>query len=276
MTEAVRKVRCRECQGKGERVDGRSTIKHAETCSRYRVPQRARQAENFELAMAMDKAARQPATPPSTADTAKPRKPRTVETSTDSGADPQAAECVRLRDELHLSWMAIGAKLSLPGSKSGAANARRLYKAGTGVKPQGTVAGKGVSKGPRTPKHAGNEGPKVDRKLALMEKGHVLPLDLTDEEVVALVAGKTIEWGINLATLCPGPDQWCNQEARVHPTDVLIQLYDDETPELSLGSRVLRFREFLGYESDKRSDRYGEAIGGNTRTVRVNAIHTIR
>jgi hypothetical protein len=186
-----------------------------------------------------------------------------------------AAECRRLRDEQGMAWWLIGKTLGLPGAgdsattgKGGAHRARRLY-ASNGVEVPRTRAPRNGSQPAKGP---GQRGSKTERKIMVTMGAHVIPEDYTDEEVVAHVAGRTIEWGINLRRLCGvGEDFWTNQEARVHPTDVIID--EDLDPE---GGRVLRFREFHGYDSDPKSRKFGEPLAGPTRTVRVSAIHTVR
>lgn len=247
---AVRKVRCKGCGTRGT-VDELRVAGHGADC----------------------KASQTAAKP-----TSRRTRVRVAEPAGSAGSDGLAAECKRLRDEHGLSWMAIGAKLSLPGSKNGAARARALYRAANGGNPhQSTRAVRRsdpdrAPRAPRTPRHAANSGSKVERKLRLLEQGHVIPEDTTDEAVVALVAGRTIEWGVNVARFGGGDDHWVNLEARVHPTDVGI-FEEDYTPE---GERVLRFREFLGFDDDRKSSTFGKPLGGPTRTVRVNAIHTVR
>lgn len=237
---ATRKVKCRKCGTAGTRTELKAAG-HGSGCQASQNDVQPRSTRS------------QVATPAPAAST---------------GNDPLSAECRRLRDVEGLSWMAIGAKLGLPGSKNGAANARKLYaQNGTPHVKRSRV----TSASNRPAKPATSRGSKAERKLAVVAGSHVIPEDTTDEEVVALVAGRTIEWGINLARLAPGPDHWINQEARVHPNDVMVEEERDAD-----GSRVLRFREFLGYDDDKRSPRYGQPMGGTTRTVRLSAIHTVR
>lgn len=200
-------------------------------------------------------------------------------TPSSNGSSPSvdlAAECRRLRDEQGMAWWLIGKTLGLEGAgdsattgKGGAHRARRLY-ASTGVEVPRTRAPRngGTAAARRGP---GQAGSKVERKVRVAAGNHVIPEDYTDEEIIAYVRGRTIEWGINLANLDGGPDYWLNQEMRVHPTDVII----DEDPD-QFGGRVLRFREFLGYDQDQRSNTFGQPIGGQTKTVRVRAIHTVR
>lgn len=194
--------------------------------------------------------------------------PRTTPQPRTGGSDEKAAECRRLRDEQGMAWWLIGKTLGLPGAgnsaatgKGGAHQARRLY-ASTGKEVPRTRAPRGKAAEPKGP---GQVGTKTERKIALTLGEHVIPEDLPDEEVVALVAGKWIEWGVNLADLAPGKDEWYNHEARVHPEYVMV----DEDPAKD-GSRTLRFREFLG------RDDHGRLMSGPTRTVRLRAIHTVR
>ena len=284
--QAVRRVRCKECNGMGTRVDGVTSVEHEATCSKAAVPRRAKACDRCgksdgkltrviggyrHMACHNAKAAQTDATPRKRA-----RGTLATPSAPQHASDPVAAECKRLRDELNLSWMAIGAKLSLPGSKSGAATARKLYaQANGGSRPAGTVKGTGATRQHKgsAPKHVGNTGSKTDRKIQLVERGHVIPTDMPDEEVEALVAGRTVEWGIDVRALAggQGEEHWTNQEARVHPTDVYVEEDLDD-----LGGRVLRFREYLGIDTDPHSKRFGDPMGGSTRTIRVNAIHTVR
>lgn len=242
--EATRVVRCRGC---GERGTA-ATLKaegHGAGCKRAQTPAK-----------------------PTTAAPA----PRHIPKQRSSVEVDQAAECRRLRDEQGMAWWLIGKTLGLPGAgdsaatgKGGAHQARRLY-ASTGKEVPRTRAPRGKAAEVKGP---GQAGTKTERKTALTLGEHVIPEDLPDEEVVALVRGRAIEWGVNLADLCPGQDEWYNYEARVHPEDVMV----DEEPAKD-GSRTLRFREFYGYEEDRNGDR--KPVAGPTRTVRLRAIHTVR
>lgn len=239
---ATRVVRCRGCGARGTaaalKADG-----HGAGCTQT---------------------AQTPAKPTATA-----TAPRHIPKQRSSPEVDQAAECRRLRDEQGMAWWLIGKTLGLPGAgdsaatgKGGAHQARRLY-ASTGKEVPRTRAPRGKAAEVKGP---GQTGTKTERKTMLTLGEHVIPEDMPDEEVVALVAGKHIEWGLNLADLCGGPDDWYNHEARVHPTDVIV----DEEPAKD-GSRTLRFREFHGYHSQTHLP-----IAGPTRTVRLRAIHTVR
>ena len=247
IAEAVRRVRCRECKAPGTRAEGaaQSTIDHEPQCSRYvRPAQKAAKPTNGRKA---------PTTAPA------PRQ---------GGSVDLAAECKRLR-EGGMAWWLIGKTLGLPGAgdsattgKAGAHQARRLYASGNGGQVPRTRAPRGKAAEPKGP---GQQGTKTERKVALTLGEHVIPEDMPDEEVVAMLAGRWIEWGVNLADLCPGPDEWYNHEARVHPEYCIV----DEEPAKD-GSRTLRFREFLG------RDQHGNLMSGPTRTVRLRSIHTVR
>lgn len=210
--------------------------------------------------------------------TSSPRKPSgtTPKEASSGGTVDLAAECKRLRDGEGMAWWRIGYELKLPGAannvregKGGAAQARRLYAQANNGIPHTPRTRSARERAEKTPRHAANVGTKTDRKIALVERGHVIPQDLSDEEVLAMVAGKVIEWGINVSRLCGDDDNelWLGQEARVHPVDVVME----EEPSKVDGSRVVRFREYLGIDSDT-----GRHMSGPTRTVRVNAIHTVR
>jgi hypothetical protein len=192
----------------------------------------------------------------------------------------QAAECKRLRDG-GMPWWQIGQQLGLvghaassaePEGKRGASKARALYAAANrGEVPRSHAPRKGTT--PR-PQGVGRSGSKTDRKIQLVEHGHVIPRDMPDEEVEALLCGRTIEWAIDLARLTGtnpgswGPDdsRWCAMEARVHPDPQWVFAGEDDKH----GNRVVRFREYFG------RDNHGNPVAGPTRTVRVDAIHTIR
>jgi hypothetical protein len=209
------------------------------------------------------------------------RRPRAAApTSPPAPSQDQAAECKRLRDG-GMAWWQIGQQLGLAGpaansgeaeGKRGASKARALYaSANRGEVPRSHAPRKGTT--PR-PQGVGRSGSKTDRKIQLVEQGHVIPRDMPDEEVEALLCGRTIEWAIDLARLTGtnpeswGPDdnRWMAMEARVHPDAKWVFAGEDDKH----GNRVVRFREYFG------RDQYGNPVAGPTRTVRVDAIHTIR
>jgi hypothetical protein len=182
-----------------------------------------------------------------------------------------AAEVKRLRDEAKLSWMAIGAKLSLPGSKSGAGTARRYY-AMTGEVPRTQAPRKGSTPKPSGPASRGV--PAYLRKERLVRDGHVIPRDMPDEEIEAMLVGRRIEWAIDLAKLTNtdpetwGPEdrRWVPQEGKVHVDPRWVKVVRDEDSD----ERVLYFREYAGYDSDRHKH-----MSGPTRVVRVDSIYTV-
>lgn len=200
---------------------------------------------------------------------AKPRAKVTagarVVTRPSGHSDEQGDRCVEMREQ-GASWMAIGAELGLPGAKTGAAAARKLYAAHTGEshrKAPGRI--RAVKE-----RHAATTGAKRDRREQVHFGTGLITDDMTDEQVVALLAGKAIEWAIDLRRLADGKGEpeWCEQEARVHPTDLIIE-------DGKLGERCVRFRTLEGWDEP---DRHGvsKPLAGPTRTVRLAAIHTVR
>lgn len=184
-----------------------------------------------------------------------------------------AAEVKRLRDEGKLSWMAIGAKLGFPGSKNGAGTARRYY-AMTGEVPRTQAPRKGSTPKPTGPASKGV--PAYLRKERLVRDGHVIPRDMPDEEVEAMLVGRRVEWATDLARLT-GTDpatwgaesqRWFKQEARVHPDPRWVKVVYEED-EHGREERRVYFREYLGRDKD------GTLMSGPTRCVRVDAIFTV-
>jgi hypothetical protein len=193
--------------------------------------------------------------------------------SPSSSQDELPAMVRKLRDVEKLSWMAIGKRLGLPGAKYGAGRARALYaSANNGVVPRTHAPRKGTTPKPQTP---GSTGTVTSRKQQLVDQGHVIPRDMPDEEVEALVRGRTIEWAIDLAKLTntdpatwgSGDGRWVKQEARVSPVHEWVYVGEEDKE----GNRLVRFREWLGYDQKTH-----EPMSGPTRTVRVDAIYTIR
>lgn len=201
-----------------------------------------------------------------------------VRTTPPLSPQDQAAEVKRLRDG-GMAWWVIGQQLGLAGpatgasepeGKRGASKARTLYaQANRGEVPRTHAPRKGVTPKPQGP---GRSGTVLSRKTQLVNDGHVIPRDLTDEEVEEMLKGRTIEWAIDLAMLTntapetwgPEDSRWMKQEARVHQDWCHVGEEDGK------GNRLVRFREFLG-----RDDR-GKLMSGPTRTIRVDAIYTIR
>lgn len=192
--------------------------------------------------------------------------------------DPELArayEVRRLRDEGKLSWMAIGAQLGLPGSKSGAGTARRYYAmANNGEVPRTLAPRKGTTPKPTGPASRGV--PAYLRKERLVRDGHVIPRDMPDEEVEAMLVGRRIEWAIDLARLTEtdpatwGADdqRWAKQEAHVHPDPRWVKVVH-EPNEVGEEERRVYIREYLGRAQD------GRRMSGPTRCIRVDAIYTV-
>lgn len=184
----------------------------------------------------------------------------------------RAHEVRRLRDEGKLSWMAIGAQLGLPGSKSGAGAARRYYAmANNGEVPRTLAPRKGSTPRPTGPASRGV--PAYLRKERLVREGHVIPRDMPDEEVEALLVGRRIEWAIDLARLSKmSPEQWGEdkrwkvEDAKVHIDARWVKVVRDEDTD----ERVVYFREYLGWDSDRN-----RPMSGPTRCVRVDSIYTV-
>lgn len=181
----------------------------------------------------------------------------------------QAQEVKSLRDS-GMSWMAVGAKLGLPGSKNGAGTARRYYAmANSGVVPRTNAPRKGVTPKPQGPASRGV--PAYLRKERLVREGHVIPRDMPDEEVEALLVGRRVEWAIDMARLTEtdpntwGPEdgRWVKQEAKVHPDLKWVKVVEEDH------GRVVYFREYLGRDNN------GRQMAGPTRVVRVDAIYTV-
>lgn len=185
-----------------------------------------------------------------------------------------AQEVKRLRDS-GMSWMAVGAQLGLPGSKSGAGSARRLYAmVNRGEVPRTNAPRKGSTPKPSGPASRGV--PAYMRKEALVRDGHVIPRDMPDEEVETMLVGRRIEWAIDMARITNtdpetwGPEdrRWAPQEAKVHPDPKWVKVVYEEN-ETGQEERRVYFREYLGRAQD------GRRMSGPTRCVRVDNIYTV-
>lgn len=205
---------------------------------------------------------------------------RVVAARPEPSMQDQGQQVKALRDG-GMAWWVIGQKLGLAGqaasasdpeAKRGAGRARSLYAAANrGEVPRSHAPRKGAAVKPTGP---GRGGTVTSRKQMLVQQGHVIPRDMPDEEVEALLRGHTIEWAIDLARLTgtdpetwgPEDTRWVKQEARVHPNEQWVYVGEEDND----GNRVVRFREYLG------RDQHGNLMSGPTRTVRVDAIYTIR
>jgi hypothetical protein len=199
-----------------------------------------------------------------------------------SSPQDQAVEVKRLRDEEKVAWWVIGQRLGLvgeassasdPEAKRGAGAARRLYAAASnGVVPRSHAPRKGSVPRVVTP---GNSGTVTSRKEKLVNEGHVIPRDMPDEEVEALLVGRGIEWAIDMAALTEtDPDTWGSEDSRWIKQDAKVHVLPDNVwvGEIEgTEGRVVKFREYGGYDTDRRKH-----MSGPTRVVRVDSIYTIR
>lgn len=256
IAEVVARVRCKECQAKGKKfATGEVMVKHKKTCSKVE-----------RLAP--------PTTPPAQAKGA----PQTDATARKglAGArakvvpaqptyDDQAAEVKRLRDDEGMSWVAIGAKLGLPGSKSGAATARALYKKHFGSYAHTHTTKREGPNRPRRERNVTQKETKTERVARVRGGGHVIPLDTPDAEVVELLRGKTVGWSIDIRKLAGGKGEphYSEQEAQVHPQARYVRVEEGKD-----GERVVRFKEV---EYSKEGP-----VSTATRVVRLASIHTVK
>lgn len=192
----------------------------------------------------------------------------------------QPQQVKKMRDE-GMAWWVIGQQLGLAGSasaasepeaKRGASRARSLYAAANrGEVPRTNKPRAGVQPKPQGPARGGTV---TSRKQMLVDEGHVIPRDMPDEEVEALVRGRTIEWAIDMARLTnttpeewgKAPGRWSKQDAKVHVEPEWVRVVQDDN-----WGRVLYFREYAGFDTDRQKH-----MAGPTRVVRVDAIYTVR
>lgn len=203
---------------------------------------------------------------------APPQKPRRGALSDEHKA--LAPEVKRMRDN-GIAWWAIGHALGLPGSadnvaqgKGGAAFARKIYASEIGAVPR-TQARNGSRSASRE-KNEDIRDLKKQRKRDRVASVHagkaVIREDMTDEEVVETLRGRTIGWAIDLSVVgdLEGIEkQFLDQEAGVHRRWCKVV-------EIK-GERCISFRQF----DPKGAIKYRDTPGA-TRTVRLRAIHTVR
>lgn len=188
-----------------------------------------------------------------------------------SDADLALGQQVKdLRDK-GMAWWAIGRDLNLRGAgdtvasgKGGAASARRLYKLAFGDVPRTHGERKPGRKEGNSDVRALRQVTKRDRIETIRSGGTIVRDDMTDEEVLAMVSGRKIQWLVNLANLDGKEDSFFEQEAHVHEKDVTLQEGKD-------GARVLRFREM-----DPTAPIQYRALAGAFRCVRLDRIHGVR
>lgn len=227
-----------------------------------RVKRATAQAEQV-VAEAAQKVRRSTAARKATATKAKPSSTATV--------DP-AAECVRLRDEEGLSWVQIGTRLGLPGSKGGAAGARKLYDStGRDHRTAGTVKRHAANNG--QPRERKPRAPKRESVTAVKKKvqsglHNVIPLDTPDAEIGAQLMSRLIKWSIDVGKICGGTvgeGPFMEQEAVVHPDDILIERNEDGS------DPAITFREGHSVKINGEPKFMPAAY----RTVRLASIHYI-
>lgn len=177
-----------------------------------------------------------------------------------------APEVKALRDSGE-SWMAIGAKLGFPGSKSGAAYARKVYRSAYGEVPR-SHAPKG--QGRRSRRAEKNEHVAELKQTAREERivaarnGHgVIKADTPDDDVIEMLRGRTITYSINLDDMDGQGDLYEDRNVSVFPKGVKLRGTGNE--------RMVTF-----YDYDPNGPVALRAVPGGTRTVRVSAIHTVR
>jgi hypothetical protein len=239
-----RLVRCRECKARGSKsAAGVITIVHGAGCSKAPAQIDPKKV-NSPLAGARTRKA--PASPSAESETAK------------------AAEVVRLRNEEGLSWVQIGAKLGLPGAKSGAASARKLY-ASTGASYTGTKARQPA----RQPRERKPPKPKKETKTAakLRVRGgdHLIPLDTPDLELYHMLRGRKVKWTIDVSKLAGnggGEPVFMEEEAVVHPEHLEVDRGEDGTEE-----PYLNFREMEGTRDGIFATRF--------RCIRLSQLHEV-
>jgi hypothetical protein len=198
-----------------------------------------------------------------------PRATRTAPAGSSATVDSEAdvaAEVRRLRDEEGLSWVQVGAKLGLPGAKSGAASARKLY-ASTGADYRTTAVKKTTRTSPPRREPKAKAPTRTETKMRVRGGEHLIPLDTPDAEIVAMLRNRHIRWSINVADLCDGKGGgepvFSEQEATVHPDGLRVERGDDGSYE-----PYVHFREM-------HATREGP-VAASFRTVRLSSIHDVR
>ena len=203
-----------------------------------------------------------------TKDKATESKPRKGALSAEQAA---LGEQVKAMREQGVAWWQIGFKLGLPGSadtvaagKSGAAFARKIYKATFGEVPRVQVRdGSRANREKNVDIKALKKTKKMDRVAQVRSGTAVLREDMTDEEVVATLRGRVIGWHIDLNSVDGKGQSFHEQEAGVHRRFCKVEIHN--------GERCVAFREF-----DPKSPVKYRDFAGSTRIVRLANIHTVR
>lgn len=188
-----------------------------------------------------------------------------------------AAEVRRLRVDEGLSWMQVGAKLGLPGSKNGAATARKLYAEHFGdyrdtnqhrAARQPSVSAE--ERAERKRERAASRRAATPNKAEIKERvrsgaDHVIPLDTPDEELWAQLKGRTIKWSVDVGRLTgqPGKGPWLEEEAIVHPDGFEVERYGEADPDPRIHFRVGEWTRESGL------------LATVFRTVRLACVHEV-
>jgi hypothetical protein len=182
------------------------------------------------------------------------------------------AQAVKDQRDAGVAWWAIGHALGLPGSadnvaqgKGGAAYARRIYAAAFGEVPRSQVRnGMRASREKNEDVKALRKQRKSDRQESVRAGVAVLRDNMTNEEVVETLVGRTIGWHIPVHELWPGGEQhYAEQEASIHPKWAKVEEHN--------GERCIVFKEF-----DPKAPIKFRMFAGSTRIVRLSRIHTVR
>jgi hypothetical protein len=165
------------------------------------------------------------------------------------------------------SWMAIGAKYGFPGSKTGAAYARKVYKAAFGEVPR-VQAPRGQGKRSRRREkneHVAQlrETKREERVVAARNGQGVIKPEMTDDEVIEMLQGRTITYSINLDDMDGKGDLYEDRTVAIFPKGVKLKGTANE--------RMVYF-----YDYDPKGPLLLRGYPGNSRVVRLNQIHTVR
>lgn len=172
-----------------------------------------------------------------------------------------------LRDE-GVPWWQIAKDLELPGAghsattgKKGAANARKAYAKGYGSHPRTFTRGQGKTRAEKNERVKEVQQATKRSRVEKVRKGEsVIPPDISNEELAAMVKGRKISWMI-MGDHCP---DGMEQEAWVHPQTPLYI-------EGELGDRTIEFRSM-----DKGAPVAFRMVPAHIRTVRIDRIFAIK
>lgn len=175
-----------------------------------------------------------------------------------------------LRDE-GTPWWRIAWLLALPGAgetvatgKRGAGYARKVYAKAFGAHPRSQRVRGSVKKRESNADRAALKAVKKADRVAQVRAGKpVLREDMTNEEVVAAVRGRTIGWTSRIA-VGEGEPILLEQEADVHGNRVGVKEYPRS-------GRCVVF-----FEVDRRAPVEWREVANGVKHVPLNQIHTIR